>query len=94
MEDYGVAEFEARGKTGIRPNLDFYSAPVNYMLGIPIDLMTPLFAVSRVAGWCSHILEEVFAEAQEKPALYRPKAEYVGDYCGLAGCEYERIEER
>ncbi|MEE9437163.1 MAG: citrate/2-methylcitrate synthase [Candidatus Adiutricales bacterium] len=94
IEEYGVEEFHKRGKSGIRPNLDFYSAPVDYMLGIPIDFMTPVFAVSRVAGWCAHIIEEVFAEAQAKPMLYRPKAEYVGDYCGLTGCEYEEIRDR
>ncbi len=94
IEEYGVEEFQKRGKSGIRPNLDFYSAPVDYMLGIPIDFMTPVFAVSRVAGWCAHIIEEVFAEAQGKPMLYRPKAEYVGDYCGLTGCEFEEIRDR
>lgn len=94
IEEYGVEEFRKRGKSGIRPNLDFYSAPVDYMLGIPIDLMTPVFAVSRVAGWSAHIIEEFFAEAQGKPMLYRPKAEYVGDYCGLTGCEFEEIRDR
>jgi citrate synthase len=63
-------------------------------MGIPMDLMTPLFAIARIPGWCAHILEEKFAEAQEKPALYRPKAEYVGHYCGLLGCTYEPISRR
>ena len=63
-------------------------------MGIPPDLMTPVFAVSRIAGWCAHIIEEKFAEAQEKPALYRPAAEYVGDYCGLMGCAYNPIASR
>ena len=67
---------------------------VYHMMGVPLDLMTPIFAISRIAGWCAHILEEKFAEAQEKPALYRPKAEYVGQYCGLMGCGYEAIETR
>ena len=40
--------------------------------------MTPIFAISRVSGWCAPIIEEKFGEAQDKPALYRPKAEYVG----------------
>jgi citrate synthase len=74
--------------------VDFFSAPVYHMMGIPRDLMTPIFAISRTAGWCSHIIEEKFAEAQEKPALYRPQAEYVGQYCGLMGCEYSPAEER
>lgn len=88
IEQAGMAEFSRRGKTTIQPNVDFYSAPVYHIMGIPRDLMTPIFAISRVSGWCSHVIEEKFAEAQEKPALYRPQAEYVGQYCGLMGCEY------
>ena len=94
VETAALAEFDKRGKTGIQPNLDFYSAPVLYMMGIPPDLMTPVFAISRVAGWAAHIVEEVLGEAQGKPALYRPKAEYVGNYCGLMGCEYQGVNER
>jgi citrate synthase len=94
LEEAAVAEFDKRGKTEIRPNVDFYSAPVYHMMGIPRDLFTPIFAISRIAGWCSHIIEEKFAEAQEKPALYRPQAEYVGNYCGLVGCVYEPVEAR
>ena len=89
LEKTALEEFEKRGKTEIKPNVDFYSAPVYHMMGIPTDLFTPIFAISRVAGWCSHVIEEKFAEAQDKPMLYRPKAEYVGNYCGLMGCEYE-----
>ena len=74
--------------------MDFYSAPVYHLMGIPRDLMTTIFAISRVTGWCGHIIEEKFAEAQEKPALYRPKAEYVGQYCGLMGCDYESVDAR
>lgn len=94
IERAGLAEFAKRGKADIQPNVDFFSAPVYHIMGIPRDIMTPIFAISRVAGWCSHIIEEKFAEAQEKPALYRPKAEYVGQYCGLMGCEYEGADER
>ncbi len=94
VEKYGIEEFRRRGKTDILPNVDFYSAPVYQVMGIPLDLMTPIFAISRVSGWCAHIIEEKFAEAQEKPALYRPKAEYVGQYCGLSGCTYEPAETR
>ena len=94
IEKYGIEEFEKRGKPNIKPNVDFYSAPVYHMMGIPLDLMTTIFAMSRIAGWCAHIIEEKFAEAQEKPALYRPKAEYVGQYCGLMGCEYEAMDAR
>lgn len=94
IEKTATDEFEKRGKTDIKPNVDFYSASVYHMMGIPMDLMTPIFAISRIAGWCAHIIEEKFAEAQEKPALYRPKAEYVGNYCGLLGCSYEPPAER
>ncbi|MEI8182928.1 MAG: citrate/2-methylcitrate synthase [Desulfomonile sp.] len=94
VEETAVAEFDKRGKTEIRPNVDFYSAPVYHMMGIPRDIFTAIFAISRIAGWCSHIIEEKFGEAQGKPMLYRPQAEYVGNYCGLIGCEYEPAEER
>ncbi|MCP4666802.1 MAG: hypothetical protein GY849_10590 [Deltaproteobacteria bacterium] len=94
VEKAGLEEFGRRGKTFIQPNVDFYSAPLYHIMGIPPDIMTPVFAISRVAGWCSHSIEEKFAEAQEKPALYRPRAEYVGNYCGLMGCEYETRESR
>lgn len=92
IEKYSFEEFRKRGKTEILPNVDFYSAPVYHIMGIPLDLMTPIFAVSRITGWCAHIVEEKFAEAQEKPALYRPQAEYVGQYCGLMGCVYEPLD--
>jgi len=94
VEELAVKEFESRGKTTIKPNVDFYSGSVYHMLGIPTDLMTPVFAIARTSGWCAHIIEEKFAEAQEKPALYRPEAEYVGEYCGAMGCEYRPPEDR
>jgi citrate synthase len=94
IEEAAVAEFEKRGKATIKPNVDFYSAPVYHMMGVPHDLMTPVFAVARVAGWTAHIIEEKFGDAQEKPALYRPSSEYVGNYCGRTGCTYEPIWER
>ena len=94
IEQAGLEEFRNRGRSNIQPNVDFYSAPVYHIMGIPRDLMTPIFAVSRVSGWCAHIIEEKFGEAQGKPALYRPKAEYVGQYCGLMGCTYEPLDQR
>lgn len=94
VEQEALKEFANRGKPEIQPNVDFYSAPVYHMMAIPRDLMTPVFAISRIAGWCAHIIEEKFGEAQEKPVLYRPKAEYVGNYCGLMGCSYDPPEER
>jgi citrate synthase len=94
LEEAAVAEFDRRGKTTIRPNVDFFSAPVYHLMGIPHDLMTPLFAVSRIAGWTAHIIEEKFGDAQQKPALYRPSSEYVGNYCGKTGCVYEPLGKR
>jgi citrate synthase len=57
----------------LNSNVDFYSASVYYMLGIPPDLFTPIFAVSRVAGWTAHVLEQ-YANNR----LIRPRAEYIG----------------
>jgi citrate synthase len=91
IEEIAVAEFEKRGKTTIKPNVDFYSASVYHMMGIPPDLMTPIFAVSRIAGWTAHIIEEKFGDAQGKPALYRPSSDYTGNYCGRTGCKYEPV---
>lgn len=85
--------FETK-KMAIYPNVDLYSASLYYSLGIPIDLNTPIFAISRIAGWNAHIIEEKFAEAAPKPALYRPKAVYVGRYCGPMGCEYISLLDR
>lgn len=94
IEETAIAEFKAQGKTTIKPNVDFYSATVYHLMGIPLDLMTPVFAVARIAGWTAHIIEEKFADAQEKPALYRPLSEYVGHYCGKTGCAYQPMEKR
>ncbi len=94
IEESALAEFGKRGKSTIKPNVDFYSAPVYHMIGIPEDLMTPVFAIARIAGWTAHIIEEKFADAQEKPALYRPSSEYVGHYCGRTGCAYTQIKQR
>jgi len=94
IEETALAIFAKQGKTTILPNVDFNSAPVYYLMGIPADLMTPIFAISRVAGWCAHIIEEQFADVQGKPALYRPQAQYVGEYCGWMGCEYSPVDKR
>lgn len=57
----------------IDANVDFYSASTYHLLGIPIDLFTPIFAVSRIAGWLAHVLEQY-----ENNRLIRPRAEYIG----------------
>ena len=67
-----VEEVMMREK-GLYPNVDFYSASAYYSMGIPLDLYTPIFAVSRISGWTGHILEQY---ADNK--LIRPRAEYIG----------------
>src|ERR1044072_8416345 len=67
-----VEEVMSREK-GLYPNVDFYSASTYYMMGIPLDLYTPIFAVSRITGWTAHVLEQY---ADNK--LIRPRAEYIG----------------
>ena len=62
-----------KGEKKLNPNVDFYSASTYYALGIPIDLFTPIFAVSRVSGWTAHVLEQ-YANNR----LIRPRAEYIG----------------
>jgi citrate synthase len=94
IEEECHKEFVLRGKGKIKSNVDFHSGLVYFMMGIPMDFMTPMFAMSLAAGWCAHIIEEKFAEAQEKAALYSPQADYVGYYCGEIGCEYTPIEKR
>ena len=60
-------------KKGMYPNVDFYSASTYYLMGIPLDLFTPIFAVSRISGWTGHILEQY-----GNNKLIRPRAEYIG----------------
>ena len=47
-----------QGEKKLYPNVDFYSASTYYTMGIPIDLYTPIFAVSRISGWTAHVLEQ------------------------------------
>jgi citrate synthase len=67
-------EEEVKSIKGLDPNVDFYSASTYYSLGIPIDLFTPVFAVSRMSGWTAHILEQY-----RNNRLIRPRAEYKGN---------------
>ena len=62
-----------KGEKKLNPNVDFYSASTYYALGIPIDLYTPIFAVSRISGWTAHVLEQ-YANNR----LIRPRADYTG----------------
>jgi citrate synthase len=69
----------------LNPNVDFYSASTYYTLGIPIDLFTPIFAVSRVSGWTAHVLEQL-----ANNRLIRPRAEYKGNADGMPWVPMER----
>ncbi|TLD71042.1 citrate synthase [Phragmitibacter flavus] len=62
-----------RERKGLNANVDFYSATVYYSLGIPTDLFTPIFAISRMSGWTAHVLEQ-----WKDNRLFRPLSEYVG----------------
>ena len=67
-----------RTEKGLNANVDFYSASTYYSLGIPIDLFTPIFAISRMSGWTAHILEQY-----HNNRLIRPRAEYKGNADGM-----------
>ena len=66
-------EAAVKAQKGLYANVDFYSASLYRMLGIPTDLFTPVFAVSRIAGWTAHILEQL-----GNNRLIRPESEYTG----------------
>ncbi|PYV43058.1 MAG: citrate synthase [Acidobacteria bacterium] len=68
-----IIEETMKRQKNLNANVDFYSATVYYVLGIPVDLFTPIFAVSRISGWTAHILEQL-----ENNRLIRPRAEYTG----------------
>ena len=79
LTDQGLVE------KGIAPNVDFYSGSVYDSLGIPVDMYTPIFAMSRVGGWIAHV-----AEYQEDNRLIRPRARYTGPKAS----EFVPIDER
>jgi citrate synthase len=72
IEQY-LTEEKGLPQKGIAPNVDFYSGAVYYKLGIPIDMYTPIFAMSRSGGWLGHVLEY-----QDDNRLIRPRARYTG----------------
>ncbi|WP_087972374.1 citrate synthase [Oceanobacillus rekensis] len=59
---------------GLYPNLDYYAAPVYWMLGIPIPLYTPIFFSARTVGLCAHVIEQ-----HENNRLFRPRVNYIGE---------------
>ncbi len=88
-------EFRKTKGREIYPNVDLYGASVYTCLNIPVDIFTPIFTSSRVAGWAAHVIEEKYPDTPStKPVIYRPSADYVGRYCGPHGCTYTPIAER
>jgi citrate synthase len=67
-------EDTVKAAKNLNPNVDFYSASTYYSLGIPVDLFTPIFGVSRMSGWTAHVLEQY-----RNNRLIRPRAEYKGN---------------
>jgi citrate synthase len=74
MERVMEREMAARGKHDVKPNLDFFSASVYRMLGIAVDMYTPVFAIARVSGWMAHLFEQ-YADNH----LVRPRLHYRGE---------------
>jgi len=68
-----IIEQTMKEEKGLFPNLDFYTAVVYLLIGIPIEAFTPIFVASRVSGWCAHIIEQ-----QDHNRLIRPRASYIG----------------
>lgn len=74
-----------QSEKGLLPNVDFYSATVYYSMGIPIDLYTPIFAVSRISGWVAHAFEQYVNNR-----IYRPRGQWIG----RQGLKYTAIDNR
>jgi citrate synthase len=73
---YDISEIVRKTVQDAKPlpvNVDFYSASVYYAFGIPIDMFTPIFAISRVSGWSAHVYEQY-----SDNRIYRPESEYIG----------------
>ncbi len=74
-----VIEDFIKKEKGLNANVDYYSASAYFVMGIPMDLFTPIFAVSRISGWTAHVLEQY-----QNNRLIRPRAEYTGPADGQA----------
>jgi 2-methylcitrate synthase len=68
-----IIEQTMKEEKRLLPNLDFYTAVVYLLIGIPIEAFTPIFVASRMSGWCAHIIEQ-----QDHNRLIRPRASYIG----------------
>jgi len=78
-------EAVVKREKGLLANVDFYTAPIYYLLGLPIETFTPIFAMARSAGWCAHVIEQL-----DDNRLIRPASEYTGKM----GLEYVPVETR
>jgi citrate synthase len=78
-------ESVVREEKGLYANVDFYSASLYHVMGIPTDLFTPVFAAARMAGWTAHVLEQ-----WSNNKLIRPESDYVG----LRGVRYVPLDQR
>ncbi len=74
LEIANILEETMVSEKGIYPNLDFPAGPAYYMMGFEIDMFTPIFVMSRVTGWCAHIMEQ-----QANNRIIRPLSEYIGE---------------
>jgi citrate synthase len=79
-------ELFIKNEKKLNANVDFYSASTYTTLGIPLDLFTPIFAISRIAGWAAHVIEQL-----DDNRLIRPRAEYIGP---AYPAEYVPLSER
>ena len=78
-------EEAVKRETGLLPNVDYFSATVYYLLGLPLETFTPIFAMARSAGWCSHVIEQLGDNR-----LIRPRSIYTG----ARGLKYVSIDKR
>ena len=85
LNKQSIPEAPKRILEELHPNMDFYSATIYYALGIPVDMLTTMFACSRLVGWAGHIIEQY-----ELNKLIRP----LGDYVGELNVTYVPIEQR
>ena len=85
MDMYAELRQTMLDEKGIYPNLDFPAGPAYFMMGFPIDFFTPIFVMSRITGWCAHIMEQA---ADNR--IIRPLSEYVG----VEQREVKSMEER
>ncbi len=74
LEIANILEETMVSEKNIYPNLDFPAGPAYYMMGFEIDMFTPIFVMSRVTGWCAHIMEQ-----QANNRIIRPLSEYIGE---------------